>query len=864
MTLTNEDKALAYSQLRAEKRVNGLLFGGLAGLCFSLAIWGMDAVLLFQASSDWPWMKFVIGMPLCILFGALAGWVTARFDNGFLGFIFWLMAGLGFVWVASHVPFEGSSTLIGWLEPDVRGLDIYPFVPIAKARMGLLDLVVGGLTALVGAVSLFAIEAATRASTTVRRWFILFFSCVLMFGPIGLLADGRINEPLRTPVLAISRLIQNGRQAEVTPFSPAEVRQMGLRALKPFGDLIDRPYRLVLGYYDPESMTEMSVYVNFDGVWGNCFITNDTPLYCQLSTDRYLKRLNCLLEGGTDESCWIKTTPDALAQTQAMRKQIGEKPAAGIYLQRGEVILVDFSGQGQDFYRCRLREMSSVFLEACEPSQTGQAVQMAPIDVSSTPSVSASAGSETETMSAVLLPTVQGELPVFLTSAPRYTIELTIDYSKLTFQGRARLDYTNTENISMQQIYFRLLPNGQSVFGNGSLTVTQALVDGQSADTELSVSDSVLAVTLPEPLKTGRRMQFEFVFNGVVPVDFGGDVTPEGYGIYNFTQDVLALSAWYPMLAVYDDQGWNLDPVSGLGDSGYSDIAFYSVDITVPENLMVAATGVQTDRQVTGDQARLHFESGPARDFFVIASPNFQVTSQTVNGTNVNSYYLPTHQGAGAEALRVATGSLRVFNEQFGVYPYTELDVVDAPMRNALGVEFPSIVLIGDSLYDAPENPDFSVAIAHEVAHQWWYNIVGNNVFDEPWLDEALTTYSSSLYYEFGLGEAYRQGLLDYWQGRYDTLVQDGNDEGIAHDLTYFENLDNPRVYSGVVYTKGALFFEALRDKIGDKAFFAALRNYYKNYAFQIATGKDLLAAFEAAYGKPLDAFYQVWLYSKR
>ncbi len=91
--------------------------------------------------------------------------------------------------------------------------------------------------------------------------------------------------------------------------------------------------------------------------------------------------------------------------------------------------------------------------------------------------------------------------------------------------------------------------------------------------------------------------------------------------------------------------------------------------------------------------------------------------------------------------------ALEIYNQQFGAYPYKELDVVEGPMRNALGVEYPGIVMIGASLYKAPEKPDFEITVAHEVAHQWWYNVVGNDVFDEPWLDEALATYSSDVYY---------------------------------------------------------------------------------------------------------------------
>ena len=358
-------------------------------------------------------------------------------------------------------------------------------------------------------------------------------------------------------------------------------------------------------------------------------------------------------------------------------------------------------------------------------------------------------------------------------------------------------------------------------------------------------------------------MIIDFEFQGEVPRDFGGAATPAGYGIYNFTNGVLALSGWYPILAVYDDQGWNLDAPSLIGDSVYSDIGFYSLDLTAPEELIIAATGVKVSQQNGSGKQHLHLESGPERDFFLVASADYQVASREVGETTVNSYYFSNSEAAGMKALSIAADSLKIFNEKFGAYPFGELDVVAAPMRNALGVEYPGIFLVAESLYESPEKPDFDVTVAHEVAHQWWYSVVGNDVFDEPWLDEALVTYSSGLYYEDTLGAQYQAGLEQYWQNRYDNQVRDFGDEMVTSSLEYFESLNRPSIYGAIVYVKGALFFKALRAEIGDQAFFQGLQDYYQLRYFQIARAADLLDAFESAAGRDLDAFYQQWLFTK-
>jgi len=463
--------------------------------------------------------------------------------------------------------------------------------------------------------------------------------------------------------------------------------------------------------------------------------------------------------------------------------------------------------------------------------------------------------------SLALIPAARQDINT-LEDQTRYSIALNIDPSLRSFQGGARVEYTNQEDVTLDEIYFRLLPNGHKSYGNGSLKVSEVLLNGEVAPTELSLQDTVLKVELPESLPPGESAEIELAFEGEVPVDFGGQSEPAGYGIYNLSQDVLALSGWYPILAVYDDQGWNLDPISEIGDSVYSDTALYSVRVCASDELALAATGRSIDEQTSDGTTCTQLESGPTRDFFLIASPSFQVDSQQVDGVTVNAYSLPGHASASRQALKIAADSLRIYNQKFGPYPYAELDMVDAPMRNALGVEYPGVFLVGDTLYDEPDEAGFAITIAHEAAHQWWYGVVGNDVFDSPWLDEGLATYSSSLYYEFDRSPEFVNSLFDFWQQRYDRLKKEGKDDQITAGLEYFEDQGASSVYGTVVYIKAALFFRALRQEIGDEAFFTALQRYYQEHKYGVATPTDLLNAFEEAAGKSLEAFYNQWLYT--
>lgn len=448
-----------------------------------------------------------------------------------------------------------------------------------------------------------------------------------------------------------------------------------------------------------------------------------------------------------------------------------------------------------------------------------------------------------------------------LMNVPAYWIDLTIDAEKGTFKGHLLLKYENTEGVVLDSLYFRLLPNGGGPYGDGRLDMLRVIVDEQNVETEYSLNDSVLRVLLPKLLDPSESVMVEMDFEGEVSVDLRGK-EPQGYGIYNLSKELLSLSGWYPILAVYDEDGWNLDPISSIGDSVYSDIAFYDVTIQIQGEYIVAASGKEVAQHSLEGNRQVKYMSGPARDFYIATSPNFLQVSELVNGVEVTGYYLPGHEEAAKRVLKIAVDSLIIFEKLFGVYPYAELDIVEAPLRYATGVEYPGIILIDESKFDEPENHILAIVTSHEVAHQWWYNVVGNDVFDDPWLDEALSTYSASLAFEFTSDEKINSELISGWENHFERSVERGGDDRITESLAHYEFEDAVGLYSPIVYSKGALFFKALREEIGDEAFFESLKRYYERYQYGIARPEDLLSVFEEVSEQSLDLFYRLWLYS--
>ncbi len=446
-----------------------------------------------------------------------------------------------------------------------------------------------------------------------------------------------------------------------------------------------------------------------------------------------------------------------------------------------------------------------------------------------------------------------------LEQMPLYTIQASIDPLESRLSGKMALRYNNQEDRALESLFFRLFPNGGKSYGDGSLRVTQIRVDNQVVATRLSLENSVLEADLPEPVLPGEQLEISCSFEGEITRDFGG----AGYGLYNQTDSVISLSGWFPLLAVFDDEGWNLDSVSSIGDSVYSDAAFFDVRVTAPEDFVLVATGENVEKFPASDGFNtVRFLSGPARDFYLILSPDFQLVQENAGETEVNAYYLPGDKPGAELAAEVAADSILIFNERFGLYPYQELDVVQAPMQYAAGIEFPGVILVGSQYYDQYQDLFFSIVVAHEVAHQWWYNVVGSDVIDEPWLDEALVTYSSNLYFQEEFGEEIYQELIAYNRLIAQQTESQGSTLKITDGLDDFEATAEGRAaYSPLVYSKGSLFYAELRERIGDQAFFSALQRYYQENTFGIGTPPELLGSFESAAGTELDDFYQSWLY---
>ncbi len=469
-----------------------------------------------------------------------------------------------------------------------------------------------------------------------------------------------------------------------------------------------------------------------------------------------------------------------------------------------------------------------------------------------------------------LRPSHRHDIDVFA-SATRYDIALSVDTVGLSVSGRQAVRYTNRGMWPLNEIALRLYPN--TPYMGGMMRVESARVDGRpvtpsahlrkSSELAVPLTDtSVIWLPLDRPLAPGHSAWVTMTFTLTAPTD-----SESGYRVFGRANGVLSLPNAYPMIPPRDATGWRVDEAPAWGDIVFSETALYRVRIRAPATEVIVATGVCApsagllETATPEAQQDVTCVAGPVRDFALHLSDQFQLIQAAMPSQGepitISSYYLPASRLGGARALTYATEAARVFERRFGPYPFKELKVYMSP-TTAGGIEYPMLAGVTDALYDITGGY-FEWVTAHEVAHQWWYALVGSDPLNEAWLDEALTQYATSLYIEDRYGLPAAQAERErYFTRRYENDARRLNrDDRVGQPTGAFDR----GAYGPLVYGKGPLFFQAVRDAAGDMRFNSWLRAYFNRYRYGIASARDLLrVADETGIGPLARRAYQQWI----
>ena len=424
-----------------------------------------------------------------------------------------------------------------------------------------------------------------------------------------------------------------------------------------------------------------------------------------------------------------------------------------------------------------------------------------------------------------------------------YDVRIDVDWQRGGFDGEATIDWRNDTGETLDELFFRIYANAYSIYGPARIDVNRVEVDGLSVEPVGYLGDTVLLVPLSVPLEAGQTISVRMSFSGK-PADIRGRETdPDlGYGLLTRGETTLVLTAFHPILAPYTDEGWVLDPVVGHGDALFAETADYVVRVTVDGTPDAYATGDLVSAAERGMGKEYLFHATGARDFSLVLAEGLDVFEQSVDGGIVRAAFGSAEAGQMA-ALRAAQ-SMRVFETRIGALPYREIELVEVPLHRVAGVELTGLILVSSAYAQSPNERFFSVIVTHEMAHQWFYAAIGNDLFEHPWLDEGLATYLSYVAIGEVIGESAEAEEMRASQAAYAWAAEQYPDLGIGSPLHRFPDSS---VYSAFVYSGGATWCDAVRSLVGDDAFFAGLASYYETGIGRVAVPADLFGALEAA-----------------
>ena len=405
----------------------------------------------------------------------------------------------------------------------------------------------------------------------------------------------------------------------------------------------------------------------------------------------------------------------------------------------------------------------------------------------------------------------------------RYSLQAELDYPTATATVQQRVTYVNRTGARLTSLAFDVTP-----IHFGAFNLTSATVEGQPV--QPTFADVTMELPLPAPLELGARVEVLLSYRLKVPA--------QANLRFGRANGVLALGNWHPTAQIFKAGRWTRYRYTDVGDAFFAEAADYDVTLTIsgaPAGLKIAHGG----ELVSQEGNRWTFRGRQVRDFAVAMSERYQTRSQVIGGTTVTVFYLPEHAAAGAQMLRTAVSTLIWANETLGTYPYSSLHVAETMDWSGTGQEYPNVVFIGSGVASGPAGDGSYLAyvVAHEVIHQWFYALVGNDQVAEPWLDEAPTTHLSYLYLRATAPDAYRAMWANLIK-THQTAVATWGDKPLDSSIYDFPSDSQ---YFALLYRKGALFLDELRQQMGDAAYLAMLRDYVAAYRHGIATTADLL-----------------------
>ena len=463
----------------------------------------------------------------------------------------------------------------------------------------------------------------------------------------------------------------------------------------------------------------------------------------------------------------------------------------------------------------------------------------------------------------------KNELDKISKNLTSYAISATLDDNEKQISATETIVFYNNTNDELEFICLHLYPRAfregaiikpyttltaATCFPNGinfgDIVVLKVRVNAETKDFELMGEDEdILKINFGFKLTPKKSVQIDIEFNLIIPN------STHRFGWFDGN---INLGNWYPVVCVYEEGEFDTSPYYATGDPFFSELANYEVELSYPKEYQLASTGIMTTETSEGNKVS-KMTAKAVRDFAMCLSKTSKIVSEQADKTEVK-YMADVLDENSEKYAKLSVSALEFFSETFGKYPYKTLYVVKTPFIYG-GMEYPNIVFISNSIDDETE---FMKVIVHEIAHQWWYGVVGNNEVKEAWLDESLSEYSTALFFEhnneYGISyDDFVNEALSSYLLYVDVIQTLKGDVNTKMNLPVNE-YQNDYEYSYMVYVKGVIMFDSLKNMVGEKNVVAGLKKYYSDNKFKNASSEEFFASFEAACHKDLKNYFDGFL----
>jgi hypothetical protein len=487
--------------------------------------------------------------------------------------------------------------------------------------------------------------------------------------------------------------------------------------------------------------------------------------------------------------------------------------------------------------------------------------------------------------------------PQYWQQQVNYTIDVTLHDKDNSLNAFEKIEYTNNSPDTLKFLWFHVWPNAYK--NDKTAFNDQLLINGNTKfyfsgkeqrgyinqlnfkvnNITCAIEDhpqyiDIIKVLLPQPLPPGQQIILTTPFHEQLPYNFSrGGHDGESY----------QLTQWYPKPAVYDKNGWHPMPYLDQGEF-YSEFGNFDVQITVPENYVVAATGeLQDEGEKQWLLTRNNFSWEPVRkkikskagsvktitqkfpassaktktlsyiqnnvhDFAWFADKRFIVdhdSCQLSSGKMIDIYafYTTGQKETWINSILYAKRAIQFYSAEIGEYPYNTVSVVQGPESSEGGMEYPTITVISP----IGSKRELDLTIAHEIGHNWFYGALATNERDHPWMDEGINKF-----YENRYCEKYYKNVPAEERTLFETFAGEKIDQPIETPSEDFSEIN----YSLVAYTKTSEWMNWVELQMGQENFDKAMQEYFHDWQFKHPQPADFKNAMQQGSGKHLDSAF--------